>query len=279
MRKIRLVLLLMAMCCVSVASAQSASFSVPDPSAKLLQPHWSKSITAQQKRVLQQLIDSMVRVDGGTFTMGATTEQECYFVTKINTPPHKVCLSNYIIGKTEVTQEQWESVMGSNPSYFKGSNLPVENVSWNDCQEFIKRLNQLTGMNFRLPTEAEWEYAARGGNKSSGYKYSGQDKNIRVAWYYLNSREKTHKVATKSSNELGLYDMSGNVWEWCSDWYGDYGNSSQINPTGSSKGSKRVMRGGSWSAPLHCCKVAYRSSEEPSNSDCYTGLRLVISVQ
>ena len=137
-------------------------------------------------------------------------------------PVHSVTLSSYYMGETEVTQALWKAVMGNNPSRFKGDNLPVENVSWNDCQEFIRKLKQKTGKNFRLPTEAEWEYAARGGKKSNGYKYSGSNNIGSVAWYDDNSSNQIHAVKGKRLNELGLYDMSGNVWEWCSDWYGQY---------------------------------------------------------
>ena len=149
-------------------------------------------------------------------------------------PVHSVTLSSYSIGETEVTQALWTAVMGSNPSNFKGNNLPVEKVSWNDCQTFIRKLNDLTGENFRLPTEAEWEFAARGGNRSRGYKYSGSDNLGDVAWYTDNSGDKTHAVKSKSPNELGIYDMSGNVWERCSDIFGDYHDSPQTNPKGHS---------------------------------------------
>ena len=217
----------------------------------------------------------MVRVEGGTFTMGATAEQgsDAYSDEK---PTHQVTLSSYSIGKTEVTQALWQAVMGSNPSYFKGSNLPVEEVSWEDCQTFIRKLNALTGKTFRLPTEAEWEYAARGGNKSRGYKYSGSNTLSNVAWYDDNSADKTHPVATKASNELGIYDMTGNVWEWCSDWYGSYSSSSQYNPTGSNTGSNRVLRGGSWYLNARRCRVSYRSNFTPTVSSDYLGLRLAL---
>ena len=217
----------------------------------------------------------MVAVKGGTFTMGATSEQggDAWDSEK---PTHKVTLSDYMIAKTEVTQELWEAVMGSNPSNFKGNNLPVERVSWNDCQEFIKKLNSLTGLNFRLPTEAEWEYVARGGNKSKGYKFSGSNDVGNVAWYWDNASEKTHSVATKSPNELGLYDMSGNVWEWCSDWYGSYSSSSQTNPKGPSSGSLRVGRGGSWLDNARYCRVSYRIGNHPGIGISNLGLRLAL---
>ena len=219
----------------------------------------------------------MVSVKGGTFTMGATSEQgsDC---DDRESPTHQVTLSDYMIGKTEVTQELWQAVMGSNPSFFKGDNLPVESVSWNDCQEFIKKLNSLTGLQFRLPTEAEWEYAARGGNKSKGYKYSGSNDIGSVAWYTSTTNHSgTKPVATKAPNELGLYDMSGNVWEWCSDRYGDYSSDSQTNPKGPSKGSKRVYRGGSWTRYARNCRVSYRYFNNLDYGFNNLGLRLVLA--
>ena len=176
----------------------------------------------------------------------------------------------------EVTQELWEAVMGSNPSWFKGAQNPVERVSWNDCQNFIKKLNSLTGRTFRLPTEAEWEYAARGGNKSSHYKYSGSDNIGNVAWYDDNSDGKTHAVGTKTANELGIYDMSGNVSELCSDWWGGYSAGAQTNPQGPSSGSGRVLRGGSWYSYARSCRVSYRIINGPDCSSSYDGLRLVL---
>ena len=206
---------------------------------------------------------NMIKVEGGTFQMGSY-DREAYDDEK---PVHSVTLSDYYIGETEVTQELWEAVMGSNPSRLKDSTKPVENVSWNDCQEFIKKLNGLTGKNFRLPTEAEWEYAARGGNKSKGYKYSGSNNIDDVAWYGDNSSREPHPVGTKSPNELGIYDMSGNVWEWCSDWYGEnyYSSSSQTNPTGPTSGSYRVLRGGNWLNSARTCRVGYRWSDSPGS--------------
>ena len=167
--------------------------------------------------------------------------------------------------------------MGSNPSYFEGDNLPVEQVSWDDCQEFIRKLNSLTGKKFRLPTEAEWEYAARGGNESQGYKYAGSDNIDDVAWYDEDLHEgSTHEVDTKSPNELGLYDMSGNVWEWCNDWYGDYSPDAQTNPTGPGSGSYRVFRGGSWDYFAGGCRVSFRYIISPDFRDDSLGLRLAL---
>ena len=215
----------------------------------------------------------MIYVQGGTFTMGCTSEQgsDCYGDEE---PTHSVTVEGFWMGETEVTQALWQAVMGSNPSYFKGDNLPVENVNWNDCQEFIRKLHQLTGKNFRLPTEAEWEYAARGGNKSQHYKYAGSNTLGDVAWYVNNSENKTHPVRSKSPNELGLYDMAGNVWEWCSDWKGSYSSSSQTNPTGPSTGSYRVLRGGSWYFNARYCRVSSRSILDPDDRGSGSGFRL-----
>ena len=217
----------------------------------------------------------MVWVRGGTFRMGATSEQgsDAYSREK---PVHSVTLSGYYIGKTEVTQALWKAVMGSNPSGFKGDNLPVECVSWDDCQVFIRKLNSLTGQNFRLPTEAEWEFACRGGNNSRGYKYSGSNYIDNVAWYEDNSGEKTHPVATKLPNELGIYDMSGNVWEWCADWYGDYSSGAQTNPKGPYDGSCRVYRGGSWYDYVRNCRSSFRISINPARRNDDLGLRLAL---
>ena len=218
---------------------------------------------------------TMIKVEGGTFQMGATSEQGGD-ADSDEKPVHSVTLSDYYIGETEVTQELWQAVMGSNLSYFSGSQRPVERVSWNDCQEFITQLNRLTGKNFRLPTEAEWEYAARGGNNSQGYKYSGSNTIGNVAWYDDNSNSQTHNVKTKSPNELGIYDMSGNVWEWCQDWKGNYNSGSQINPTGPSSGSFRVGRGGGWYNGARRCRVSSRSNDDPDYRYYNLGLRLCL---
>lgn len=218
----------------------------------------------------------MIKVEGGTFSMGATSEQGSSYDSD-EKPVHSVTLSDYYIGETEVTQELWQAVMGNNPSYFSGNNpqRPVENVSWNDCQDFIKKLNQLTGKTFRLPTEAEWEYAARGGKKSKGYKYSGSNNIGDVAWYDGNSSDRTYNVKTKLANELGIYDMSGNVYEWCQDWYGDYSSSSQTNPAGPSSGSYRVLRGGGWYSNAARCRVSFRYYDSPGGRSRNLGLRVV----
>ena len=218
---------------------------------------------------------TMKPVAGDTFTMGATSEQgsDAWFDEK---PTHQVTLSSYYIGETEVTQALWQAVMGSNPSDHKGSNLPVEQVSWYDCQEFITKLNAMTGQKFRLPTEAEWEFAARGGNKSKGYKYSGSNNIDNVAWYDGNSGYKTHAVKTKSPNELGIYDMSGNVKEWCSDWEDSYSSNAQTNPTGPSTGSIRVYRGGKWDHRAGDCRVSKRGYSVPEVIAFDLGFRLAL---
>jgi formylglycine-generating enzyme required for sulfatase activity len=179
------------------------------------------------------------------------------------------------MGKYEVTQDQWKAIMGNNPSKFKGDNLPVEQVRWNDVQEFINKLNTKTGKSYRLPTEAEWEYAARGGDKSNGYKYSGSNTLGDVAWYDGNSNNTTHAVGSKQPNELGIYDMAGNVWDWCSDRYGKYSSNAQSNPTGPSSGSLRVFRGGSWNGFAQVCRTADRCCYYPGDHHGNIGFRLV----
>jgi formylglycine-generating enzyme required for sulfatase activity len=227
-----------------------------------------------QKPTYTKIDIAMVYVKGGTFTMGCTSEQDsdCDDDEK---PAHKVTLSDFYIGKYEVTQKQWRDVMGSNPSHFKDDDLPVENVSWNEVQDFIKNLNDKTGKNYRLPTEAEWEYAARGGaSTGAATKYAGSNNLGDVAWCTNNSGSKTHAVGTKQANELGIYDMSGNVWEWCQDWCGDYSSSLQTNPLGPSSGSVRVLRGGSWGSKARRARVSKRNDDKPSGRDSSSGFRL-----
>ncbi|MBQ8423910.1 MAG: SUMF1/EgtB/PvdO family nonheme iron enzyme [Coprobacter sp.] len=218
---------------------------------------------------------TMIPVVGGTFTMGATSEQGSDAGSD-EKPTHQVTLSDYYIGETEVTQALWQAVMGKNPSNYKGEQRPVENVSWNDCQKFIKKLNALTGQNFRLPTEAEWEYAARGGNKSKDYKYAGSNTIGDVAWYIDNSNS-THPVGGKTPNELGLYDMSGNVSEWCYDFYNSYSSNSQTNPDGPIAGLSHVLRGGSWSSSAASCRVSNRNFNTPASRYYSDGFRLSLS--
>jgi formylglycine-generating enzyme required for sulfatase activity len=213
----------------------------------------------------------MVFVQGGSFMMGSNDG------SGNEKPEHQVTLSNFYIGKFQVTQVQWKAIMGDNPSYYKGDDLPVESVSWYDVQEFIKKMKEKTGRIYRLPTEAEWEYAAQGGQNSKGYKYAGSDNLSEVAWYADNSGSKTHPVGQKKSNELGLYDMSGNVWEWCADWYGSdyYKNSPKNNPTGPVNGSNSVRRGGSWDGHAGICRVSRRSRYTPDLRGYRLGFRLL----
>ena len=218
---------------------------------------------------------NMIKVDGGTFTMGGTYEQgNSYGDEK---PTHQVTLSTYYIGETEVTQELWTAVMGKNPSWHKGDILPVEQVSWKDCVKFIERLNKLTNRFFRLPTEAEWEFAARGGNKSNCTMYSGSDDIDEVAWYGENRIQNTNPVKTKKANELGIYDMSGNVSEWCNDWKGAYGSDVQVNPIGPKSGNKRVCRGGGTNCSSWSCRSSYRDEYAPGYKNNYLGFRLALS--
>ena len=246
--------------------------------------------------VISNLEANMVSIQGGSFKMGCTPEQGkgC---DNDEFPVHEVTVNNYHIGRYEVTQEEWKAIMGSNPSYFKGCpKCPVENVSWNDAQNFLNELNQKTNKEYRLPTEAEWEFAARGGNKNKGNKYSGAKHNLgSVGWYSANSGDSTKIVGTKRPNELGLYDMSGNVYEWCNDWYDStyYTNSPMNNPVGPSMGKSKVFRGGAWyfidwingesiqndpslrgknDVDLH--RVSYRNGYVPSFNFYFIGLRL-----
>ena len=230
----------------------------------------------------------MVLVNGGTFTMGKEG---------IAIPEHEVTLSSFYIGKYEVTQEQWETLMGINPAVFKsGGNYPIEQVSWNDIagtggnsmeingityyeDGFIYKLNALTGKNYRLPTEAEWEYAAGGGSKSNGFIFSGSNVNNDVAWYAVLGGTGTHPIGEKLPNELDIYDMSGNVAEWCSDWLGDYSSEPQTNPTGPETGATRICRGGGWDFGEPNCRVSDRLSFDPNLRSYNIGFRLVLSAE
>lgn len=225
--------------------------------------------------VFQDLINNMVHVEGGTFIMGDSTKRNTRWSTYLEAPAHQVTVSSFSIGKYEVTQKEWCAVMGSNPSSFIGDNLPVNSVSWIECQIFIDKLNTITGMSFRLPTEAEWEFAARGGNKSRGYMYAGSNIIESIAWFKDNGQNKIHPVGSKSPNELGLYDMSGNVWEWCYDWFKLYDSSTQHNPVGPSSGETRVVRGGSFCNEANQLQILIRYGSGPNNHNNYQGFRLV----
>lgn len=234
--------------------------------------------------VIQRLIKNMVAIRGGTFVMGANETMSD--ADRDQKPAHLVEVSDFSIGRFQVRQREWEAVMDCNPSYWKDyylDELPVEQVSWNDCQEFITRLNKMTGMAFRLPTEAEWEFAALGGNNSHNFKFAGSDLPYNVAWcnyrdyYWSKKGNNTMSVGTKRPNELGLYDMSGNVAEWCSDWYGNYSEEKQTNPVGASCGIGRVCRGGGWYDDAERCSVKFRGVARPDFKSYALGLRLALS--
>ena len=261
-------------------------FGMKLPDDKCLQIKKPKSSTKSSKQTNQASDDilsftvggvsfKMIRVEHGSFMMGATPEMEA--PNDDEKPAHEVTISkDYYMGETQVTQELWQAVMGNNPSNFKGEKNPVVYVSWNDCQEFIKKLNALTGKRFRLPTEAEWEFAARGGNRSHHTQYSGSDDVDSIAWYAHNSGDRTHPVAQKKPNELGLYDMSGNVWEWCNDWYDKYyyAISPSVDPQGPLSGSYRVLRGGCLGNSRYYCRSSKRSRHDPDFRGNLSGVRL-----
>ena len=226
---------------------------------------------------------NMIKVEGGTFMMGATIEQYSPYIDE--KPIHQVTLSSYFIGETEVTQALWKAVMGNTvraqSNFYRlrgeGDNYPMYYVCWKECQDFIKKLNNLTNRRFRLPTEAEWEFAARGGNKSNHTQYSGSHIISDVAWYNGNSGNMTHPIKSKKPNELGIYDMSGNVWEWCQDWKGSYSSSAQKDPTGPANGSYYVARGGSWSYGAGACRTSHRCDYSPASRNDLLGFRLALS--
>ncbi|HWB64843.1 MAG TPA: formylglycine-generating enzyme family protein [Chitinophagales bacterium] len=226
--------------------------------------------------VVQSIEANMVSIPGGSFTMGCANDDDtdCYYWEK---PAHVVTVGNFYIGKYPVTQREWEAIVGPNKySYRNCPDCPVENVSWYDAQVFINKLNQLTGNNYRLPTAAEWEYAAGGGTHSHGYKYAGDNDINKVAWYSKNSGQKTQPVGQKKPNELGLFDMCGNVWQWCSDWFNDkyYSNSPANNPTGATRATYRCLRGGSWWSEAKDCRVVNRDRYPPAARDDDVGFRL-----
>ena len=230
----------------------------------------------------------MVFVEGGAITLGCIPEEgsDCFDDER---PAHQVTLSSFSIGKYPVTQAEWKAVMRTTvkqqrdktirtwPVYGVGDNYPMYYISWEDAQKFIERLNAATGKKYRLPTEAEWEYAARGGNQSMGYKYSGSNNLRDVAWYSANSFKYTHAVGSKNPNELDIFDMCGNVWEWCNNWYGDDSMEEQIDPQGPSSGYSRVLRGGSWGTAMQRCRVSSRYGASPSHRRGNFGFRVALS--
>jgi hypothetical protein len=260
-------------------SSASPPLTAPNPIVvEIEKPSWT-CITSGENLIISSNGVSfiMVAVQGGSFKMGGKDSNE--------KPTHRVTLSDYYICQTEVTQALWEAVMDTNPSYWKGLDRPVEKVSWEDCQQFVTKLNALTegklpnGRRFRLPTEAEWEYAARGGSKSRGYKYSGSNDIDAVAWHYDNSGRSPHPVGQKQANELGLYDMSGNVQEWCQDWYDKeyYSRSPSTNPCNNTSASTRVSRGGSYYAiKAEYCRVSHRKGTLPGEMYSNVGFRLAM---
>lgn len=217
----------------------------------------------------------MIFVEGGTFQMGSDENDE--YAERIEKPKHEVSVSDFQIGKYEVSQRLWENIMETNPSQIKGKALPVTNVSWNDVQEFIKRLNKMTKKKYRLPTEAEWEYAARGGNQSQGFIFIGSNNSDSVAWHFDNSDKTPHEIGSKQPNELGIYDMGGNIQEWVNDWYGGYSNDTQTNPTGP-KSSKigKILRGGSYAILPEYGRPAWRCVSNPTFCSPFIGFRLAM---
>lgn len=238
---------------------------------------WSdKNLPDSIKQAVREIFSNMVYVQGGTFTMGSDG-----LVFSNESPDHQVALSDYYIARVTITQKQWRTIIGSHDlwsyNYGKGDNYPANFISYEQALNFIERLNDYSGLQFRLPTEAEWEYAALGGNALSGYVYSGSSNVDEVAWHNGNAGGKAHPVATLKPNELGLYDMSGNVWEWCSDYYGDYTPEMVVNPTGPVQGTKRVLRGGSFTYESDYARIKTRSGLPETNQSLAVGLRLAMT--
>lgn len=249
--------------------------------------YWAEEVTPEQKKTILAILQNMVSVEGGTFMMGAQNTDNSNHnydadAAQDESPVHQVTLRDFYIDKYVVTQKEWTILMGTNSKWTSnfglGDDIPAYYISYNDAIAFINKINSLTGLGFRLPTEAEWEFAARGGNDTHGYKYSGSNELEDVGWYSGNSGNIIHNVGIKQANELGIYDMSGNLWEWCSDYYGDYSENPQSNPIGSYFGTKRVLRGGSFAYTPNHCRNAVRDSSLPQIQSFSNGFRLVISL-
>lgn len=266
--------------CIVLLALFPAAFSQSDN-----QPHGKATHYASKdappdpkvKEVLKEIESKMVQVEAGSFTMGCINpmDTECVYWEK---PRHTVTINAFYMCKYDVTQKEWKTIMGSLPAANTCENCPVINVTWFDAQQFINKLNQLSGKNYRLPTEAEWEYAAKGGNKGHGYKFSGANEANEVAWYDSTLSKSIHPVGQKKPNELGLYDVSGDVWQWCSDWFDPkyYRNSPSNNPAGPPSGKvDKVVRGGSWWGPMRDCRVANRDKFPAESKDDDVGFRLV----
>lgn len=247
-----------------------------NPEKEVIRPHINVSVVNNGKvYVVGDLKFKMIHVSRGKFMMGTDEKNQTKYDDE--KPSHEVTITHdFMIAETEVTQELWQKIMGTNPSRLKHKHFPVDRVSWNDCQAFIKQLNKLLGQQFRLPTEAEWEYAARGGRLSKGYIFSGSDDVALAAWYSNNAGSTAHVVKSLLPNELGIYDMSGNVWEWCQDWLGNYPDSPVVDPAGASSGLRRVYRGGSWIGRSERCRVRYRSGDRPDFRSDGVGFRLAM---
>jgi len=224
--------------------------------------------------IFQELMSNMVMVNGGTFDMGATLEQEKdYWENEL--PVHQVDIDRFKICKYPVSQKLWYAIMGENPSFFKNAEAPVESITWFECQKFIELLSKIMGIKFSLPTEAQWEYASRGGNSSKFYKFSGCGEINDVTWYSENSGFGTKPIGQKKANELGLYDMSGNIWEWCQDWFASYSALPQVNPICEVKTNNKVIRGGSWSSGKDYCRITSRQFMNPLMKQNFLGFRLI----
>lgn len=283
-------ILTLAMCLLIMASCTEDEVSYTPPPIGS-NPSVEDDDVAETVKVFEVngVVFRMTYIKGGSFTMGATSEHRTEAFDD-ELPTHQVTLKSFYMAQTEVTQSLWKAVMGEsctptadtmrrwNEKNGLGDYYPAYYVSWDDCKSFIARLNSVTGERFSMPTEAQWEYAARGGKFRKSFRYSGGDTIDEVAWYYNNSGNALHPVASKYPNSLGLYDMTGSVWEWCSDWYAPYQGSSQTNPAGPSSGEERVNRGGGWKDFQRSCHISTRSANSPDESYPDLGLRLVLGV-